>query len=126
MNPPLELEYTAFCRVPDRVRAYDPATGTFHVHFTEPLIGLSSAFTVKKVTRAGAPTVFRLTGIPESPENPPMFSVGERRYLLDPAAHDRTLFRISKEGGALIVRFTAKGRALLVPGVRVSFREVSW
>src|SRR5580765_6299387 len=75
-SPPLELRFEPFergltsatgpsCGVPEgRQQAYDPRTGSFHIHFRSGNYA-TSAFEVTKVAEPSRrPVVFRLTGVP--------------------------------------------------------------
>jgi hypothetical protein len=151
-SPPLEITFMpseglrakageVSCGVPDgRAQAYDPDTGVFHVHFKARDF-TRGGFEVAKV--AGPPTkpvAFRLTGVPTGfgcLGHPLTLAVGGESYALDAScasqywrgvrSFDEALFRSRREGDAVTVEFTQKGRELLKPGAQVSLEiDTGW
>ena len=156
-SSPLELRFGQTCGLPEgRQLAYDPKAGVFHVHFTESKpIGMPGSGLFERsgfeVTKAPGPFVrpvkFRLTGIPSDygcAGDPLSLCVGVRDGLRDsprsegtcyalvddPLARgpvDRTVFRVERQGDAVIIEFTEKGQALLKPGALISFKiDTGW
>jgi hypothetical protein len=131
-SPPLEFAFKRFCGPPPGHKgAYDAATGTFHVHFRKgklaETIGRAHAFEITKVAgRFDRPVVFRLEGVPASPNRPLALTVGEKVYRLAPERHDKELLRVERKQGVTLITFTPKGQALLRPGARVSYVRFYW
>jgi hypothetical protein len=154
---PLELNFGQACGLPaGRQQAFDPRTGVFHIHFTQPKsIGAPgsglyerSRFEVRKVTGPFVkPVIFRLTGVPSDygcAGDPLSLCVGVRdgfrddlrlagtshALVQDPLALgpvDKTLFRVERQRDIVTVEFTEKGQALLKPGTLISFKvDTGW
>jgi hypothetical protein len=146
---PLEITFWQSCGPPaGGQRVYDPKTGVFHIHFSEPEhigslcsgVYKRSGFEVTKVTGPFVkPVVFRLTGVPASYGclgDPLALCVGEAfsdflpdgkiyDLVADPLAAgpvDQTLFRVKHDVDAITIEFREKGRALLKPGTVMSFK----
>ena len=137
MAAPERTEVTRVSSLTDQV--YDPATGVYHVAF-KPRNLTTSSFEVTKVAqRFSKPVVFRLTGVPTTygcVGIPLALTVDDKRYAMTDVGYDsfhagerfdKTLFRVERKDDIVAVEFTEKGRALLKPGARVSFRvDTGW
>jgi hypothetical protein len=146
-SPPLEVRFEPFergltsatgpsCGVPEgRPQAYDPKTGSFHIHFRSGDYA-TSAFEVTKVAeRSPGPIVFRLTGVPQAYGclgTPLSLIVDGKSYAFEkdelaPVRLDKALCRVERKDDTVTLAFTEKGRAILKPGARVSFSiDTGW
>ena len=132
---PLGISFERFCDPPKgQPYRYDPETGVFDITLVMTGTGdKPSGFAVTKAaSKEGKPIVFRLTGVPAwygLSGTPLSLSVGGSRYVIDEGCdyyyregiHDKTLFRVTREGELVTVEFTPKGRSLLIPGAKISF-----
>ena len=130
-QPPLEIAFKRFCAPPADRDIFDPRTQTIHIHFFAgelgERIGQASEFELAQVSnRLPKALAFRLTGLPDEPNQPLRLHVGEERFLLDPVRHDKTLFHVERRDDATQIEFTQKGLALLKPGARFRFLEMAW
>jgi hypothetical protein len=131
-SPPLEIAFERFCGLAEgRDEVFDSRTDVLHIHFHEgntfDRISQASVFEIKKVNgRLPRSLAFRLTGIPSHKDQPLRMFVGEQNYILEPKHFDKSLFRVERRGDATRIEFTEKGLALLQPGARFEFVEMSW
>jgi hypothetical protein len=151
-QPPLEISFKkshglrakkdeVSCGVPEgRDRAYDPATGIFHVHFRARNFTASGFEVTKVAERFTKPVVFQLMGVPSAYGclgHPLTLSVDCQRYALDASCaslyclgerpFDEALFRSERKGDVVTVEFTEKGQALLKPGAQISLEiDTGW
>lgn len=128
------------CGLPEgRSQAYDPKTGTCHVHFKARDLTVSGFEVNKVATSFPKPLVLRLTGVPLGYGclgSPLALIVGEKRYPMIDVGHDsvhaydrfdRTLFGVQRDEDVVTVEFTEKGQALLKPGAQVAFEiDTGW